>query len=326
MSVVYIHIQKVILYLLLSYNCAVATAQLLDNSSSSKNIAATKYLRFNYENDFFTGTDYYYTQGITIELVHPGLKKNPFNKLLLFQRNDKSKYGISFNIFGYTPTSIEKDEILYNDRPFQANMVVKSLVLNIDSIKKQRIASSISAGVIGPLALGKEIQTFIHKQTGDAIPRGWQHQIKNDVILNYQLNYEKAIAKYRNNLLINGIAEAKAGTLHNKISGGVNFMAGKFIDPYSFSPVKKKVNFYLYGQGTVTLVGYDAAMQGGLFNRKSVYTLAANEIERFVFRTDIGMMLNIKKVYLSYSQSHLTKEFKKGLTHSWGGLSLSIAF
>lgn len=310
----------------MSISCGILSAQLIDNSSSFKNISATNYLRFNYENDFFTGTDYYYSQGITVEYVNPRLKKNPINRLLFFAKNDKSKYGISFNIFGYTPTTIESNEVLLNDRPFQANMAVKSFVLNIDSTKKQRIASSISVGVMGPAALGKEIQTVIHKQTGDAIPKGWQHQIKNDIILNYQLNYEKAIVRAGNNLLVNGFAEAKAGTLHNKLSGGLNFMAGRFTDPYSFTPVKKKANFYLFGQGFVSLIGYDATMQGGLFNRKSVHTTTANEIERVVFRADIGIMLNIKKVYLSYSQSYLSKEFKNGLRHSWGGLSLSISF
>ncbi len=310
----------------LSISCAVSSAQLIDNSSSLKNVSATNYLRFNYENDFFTGTDYYYSQGITIEYANPVLKKNPINKLLLFSQHDKSKYGISFNIFGYTPTTIESDEVLLNDRPFQANMLSKSFVLNIDSIKKQRIASSVSVGIMGPAALGKEIQTVIHKQTGDAIPKGWQHQIKNDIILNYQLNYEKAIVRAGSNLLVNGIAEAKAGTLHNKLSSGINFIAGSFTDPYSFSPAKKKLNFYLYGQGLITFVGYDATMQGGLFNRKSVHKILANEFERVVFRADMGIMLNIKKIYLSYSQSYLSKEFKKGLDHSWGGLSLAVAF
>ncbi len=321
-----LHTRKIILCLLLSISAGVLSAQLIDNSSSFRNISATNYLRFNYENDFFTSTDYYYSQGITVEYVNPCLKKNPINRLLLFSQHDKSKYGISFNIFGYTPTTIESDEVLFNDRPFQANMAVKSFVVNIDSSKRQRIASSISVGIMGPAALGKEIQTFIHKQTGDAIPKGWQHQIKNDIILNYQLNYEKQILKAGNNLLLNGIAEAKAGTLHNKLSSGINFMAGSFSDPYSFSPTKKKVNFYLYGQGLVSFVGYDATMQGGLFNRKSVHTISSNEIERLVFRADMGIMLNIKKVYLSYSQSYLSKEFKKGLNHSWGGLSLAVSF
>lgn len=312
--------------MLLLCSCFVSSAQLIDNSSTLKNIATTNYLRFNYENDFFTGTDYYYSQGITVEYVHPGLRRNPFNKLLLFQKNDKSKYGISFNIFGYTPTSIESDQVLYGDRPFQANMAIKSFVLNVDSIKKQRVASSISIGIIGPAALGKEIQTFIHKRIGDPIPKGWQHQIRNDLILNYQFNYEKAILKAGNNLLVNGIVEAKAGTLYNKFSSGFNFMAGSFTDPYSFTPVKKKNNIYLYGQGQLTLVGYDATIQGGIFNRKSVYIIPAKEIERVVFRADIGIMLNIKKVYLCYSQSYLSKEFKKGLNHSWGGLSLALSF
>jgi lipid A 3-O-deacylase len=35
------------------------------------------YFRLNYDNDFFSATDRYYTQGILAELILPGIKKSP---------------------------------------------------------------------------------------------------------------------------------------------------------------------------------------------------------------------------------------------------------
>lgn len=302
-----------------------SSAQLIDNSSTFKNIDSNKYIRFHYDNDFFTKTDYYYSQGITLEYVSPCLKKSPINYLLLKSANSENKYGLSFNLFGYTPTSIKSDDILYGDRPYEANISLKAFVTGSDSLRNHRIASSVSIGIMGPAALGYEIQYNIHKWTGNKLPKGWQHQIRNDIILNYQLNYEKKLATISENFLLNTAAEARLGTLHNRLSGGLNFMTGHFNNPYQSSG-KRKTSYYLYVQNRLNFVGYDATLQGGIFNRKSEYTISAKEITRITFQADAGMMLNIGKLHLSYSQSFLTKEFQAGKYHRWGGFSLGYSF
>ena len=53
-----------------------ANAQAMDNTLSFKNINSDSYYRLNYENDFFSGTDIYYTQGIHMELVARCRSKN----------------------------------------------------------------------------------------------------------------------------------------------------------------------------------------------------------------------------------------------------------
>jgi hypothetical protein len=66
-------------------------------------------------------------------------------------------------------------------------------------------------------------------------------------------------------------------------------------------------------------------MQGGLFNRKSPYTIAAADISRVSFQADAGIIVNFRRLYLSYTQSYLTKEFSTGHYHRWGGISVGIA-
>ena len=56
-------------------------AQEMDNGASYKSMDFDRYFRFSYDNDFFTKTDEYYTQGINIELVSPTLRYNPLSKL-----------------------------------------------------------------------------------------------------------------------------------------------------------------------------------------------------------------------------------------------------
>jgi lipid A 3-O-deacylase len=108
---------KLLLYptfaIILICSAGITQAQLIDNSSTFRNIHQKKYFRFHYDNDYFTKTDEYYSQGITLEYVHPFIKKIPAARLLWKPFNTQPQYGVSFNLFGYTPTTILSDSILY---------------------------------------------------------------------------------------------------------------------------------------------------------------------------------------------------------------------
>ena len=133
------------LLLLVLASCS-AGAQAIDNSLSFKNINSDAYFRLNYENDFFSATDIYYTQGIHIELVTPWLRRFPLCRLLVHPRNfSYVRYGIGFEHEGYTPTSYSNPSILYGDRPYAACLFMKTFLIAIDPTKKQRFSSSFSA-------------------------------------------------------------------------------------------------------------------------------------------------------------------------------------
>ncbi|MEP7237658.1 MAG: lipid A deacylase LpxR family protein [Ferruginibacter sp.] len=303
-----------------------ARAQLIDNSSTFRKIDRSSYFRFHYDNDYFTKTDEYYSQGITFEYVHPLIQRFPISKLLWKPFKTLPQYGVSFNVFGYTPTTILSDSILYGDRPFNASISLKTFLIQVDDVHQQQISSAFSIGVMGPAALGYDIQYNIHRWTKNPVPHGWQHQTKNDIIINYQLNYEKQLLSAGNNFLLNTTAEARLGTLDDKLSGGFNFIAGRFNKRYTTGDDKKrKVEYYFYGQGRANFIGYDASMQGGILNRKSPYVIAGSDVTRITFQADAGIILNFRKLYLSYTQSLLTKEFRTGKYHRWGGVSLGFA-
>ena len=317
---------RVTFTILLNFIVSWANAQLIDNSSTFRHINRNSYFRFHYDNDYFTKRDEYYTQGITFEFVHPAIKRFPLAKLLWKPFNTEPQYGISLNLFGYTPTSILSDSILYGDRPFNAGISVKTFLIQVDEVKHRQISTALSVGVTGPAALGYEIQYNIHKWLKNPLPHGWEYQTKNDIILNYQLNYEKQIIAAGNNFLMNAAAEARLGTLNTKISGGLNLMAGRFNKRFTQLGIKKsKAEYYFYAQGRMNLIGYDASMQGGLFNRKSPYVIPVKDINRGTLQADAGIIVNFRKLFLSYTQSILTKEFKTGTYHRWGGVSVGFA-
>ena len=304
--------------------------QVDDNTAVYRNISSSKYVRIHYDNDFFTNSDKYYSQGISIEVVNPAMSRFFISKLLVKPAGNEIKYGIALNDFGYTPTSISSNEIRFGDRPFSAALYLKTFAIATDTNKHRRISSALSVGIIGPAAGGKQMQTGIHRWLDNIIPQGWQHQIRNDVIMNYQLHYDRQLLGIKNIFLLNAAAEIQAGTLKNKLSSGLNLMIGKFNNPYKAAVknqgLRKRVTFHLYAAPQVSFVGYDATLQGGIFNRKSPYTIASQDISKITFQANAGLVINIRKLSLEYCQSYLTKEFTTGNFHRWAGLKIGVGF
>src|SRR5882672_6650229 len=189
-----------------------AYAQHISNTALYRNISSPNYFRINYENDYFSGTDIYYTQGINLEYVSPAVGKLWSSKLLVHSASRENKFGIALEHEGFTPTSISHPEILYGDRPFAACLFLKIFSMVNDAGRRERISSALSAGVIGPAAGGKEMQEAIHRWLNDKQPQGWQNQIRNDLILNYQVEYDRGLLARSNYFSLSTKAGARAGT------------------------------------------------------------------------------------------------------------------
>lgn len=287
-------------------------------------MAGNSYFRLSYDNDYFTKTDRYYTQGINAEWVSPVFIKNPLNILLLRSRTKRVNYGIGADHFGFTPTSIRSNEVLQGDRPFAGCLSLKSFNVIFDTDHSSIYTSAISIGVIGPWAGGEGMQKGIHRAIGDIEPLGWQHQISNDIILNYEVSIEKRLYQYRNNFTLNASSGIRLGTLSDKINAGINFRLG-WLDPDLYSGQFRKLQIYFFNESLVSGIGYDATLQGGIFNRSSPYTIKTKDINRLTFQDNFGAVFKWKKIYLEYFQSILTKEFKTGKMHRWGGIKIGLS-
>ena len=134
---------------------------------------------------------------------------------------------------GYTPTSISQNEVLLQDRPFAACLFLKPFSIVNDAMRNERISSALSVGVIGPAAGGKEIQQTIHRWINDEQPLGWENQIQNDVILNYQLEYERRLMGFKQYFMMSASAGVQAGTFHTKVNSGLIVMIGYFDNPFT---------------------------------------------------------------------------------------------
>jgi lipid A 3-O-deacylase len=303
-------------------------SQAIDNTVLFRNINSEKYFRVFYENDFFSGTDRDYTQGIYIEKVNPWVKKFPFAKILWHPHTGVVKYGLAIEHDAYTPNLIYKSDIQYGDRPFAAALFLKTFLVSTNPEKSERVSTLLSTGIIGPGAGGEQMQETIHHWINYIQPRGWHNQISNDVVVNYQVNFEKQLYANGHWLSISTDNSARVGTLSDKLSTGLELMAGDFYPPYgSNSRVHAKIfQWYFYEQPVLNLVGYDATLQGGLLDHSSPYTIPKSSIERLVFQHRAGVVLVFKGLYLEYYQTGNTIEFKTSVYHRTGGLQIGWGF
>jgi hypothetical protein len=300
--------------------------QRIENESLLRSLHSDQYFRFYYENDFIAITDYYYTSGMDIELVKPSFKKNPLNKVFFGLPGSKMKYGLALDHYAFTPLHIIYSDILYGDRPYAGCISLNSFRIATDEKRGRQISTSLILGLIGPRTFWEPVQTFLHKHLIPAPePEGWDNQIQNDLILNYKVNVEKNFIR-ASSFLLNGNVEAIAGTMNDKLSTGLSVMIGKMNDPFqSYETIERKNwELYFFGHSFVNAIGYDATLQGGMLNRKSPYTLSTSQINHLTFQNQIGLMFHHKKFSIELSESFLSKEFKTGIKHIWGGIGLGF--
>lgn len=306
---------------------ATAHAQMVNNMLSYKYMNSERYYRLNYDNDFFTATDEYYTQGIHMEVVSPAMKRFPLNRLMLRPAGMQLRYGVGAEHNGYTPASISDDVIRYGDRPFAACLYIKGFMTAIDAGRKRRLASAMSVGVIGPAAGAQQMQTSIHKWLDNVTPHGWQHQIHNDLILNYEVNAEQQLFSFQKYLMADVTARVRVGTFSNMAALGVTVMAGGFSSPYDTGrSYRHRVQVYVYAHPEVNAVAYDATLQGGMLNRTSPYTITANDVQRMVVSHRTGVMIAYRNLHLDYYLSAASKSFKTGKDQAWGGIQIAFGF
>jgi len=290
-----------------------------------------RYFRYNYDNDFFSATDRYYTQGVYIELILPVFKKTLLAKILIpLGKNAENNYGISFERQGFTPRSIRYQGIYYGERPFAGVSYLSHSLVSTNVEKVLRLTTKINTGIIGPNSKGAEEQKGIHYALNNIQPLGWENQVENDYVLNYEICIEKGLLNKKYFEFI-GIADARIGTLYDDICLGAILRAGKmhsYFDDLGLTRQKEAAKFqwYVFVKGKLKAVGYNATMQGGMINRNSVYTIPSDDITRIVGTVYYGIVIAYKRLSLEYSKANISPEFRNGLSHGRGRIGVNVCF
>ncbi len=300
------------------------------HDSSSFNVITDNYFHFNYENDFFSATDRYYTQGVSAQLIHPVIRHSPISKVLIKLKGPVTNYyGLQIKQDCFTPKSIRIDTIMFGERPYAGTFLVSHSLSSLNKQQNLLLHTQFDFGIIGNYAMCEEEQKAIHKALDNIEPLSWEYQLANEFVINYRGKVEKGIFSNRH-FDLTGNANAKVGTLYTDVGTGINLRFG-FFDPYfnnlglSKDPSSRKFKVFGVIKANAKLVGYNAALQGGVFS-KDIYVIDANNLSRFVFDGTAAITIAYKTFSLTYSQTYITREYHTGVDHSWGGIFITKAF
>ena len=281
------------------------------------------------------GTDCYETGGLDIYIFYTARKNKKMLSWLDQKTNNNPVTFLSLRQITNTPINIQVPGPVQNDYPYAAALFVNYGKLYTNQTKKFRMGSTISLGAIGPFAMGDQIQTFFHKLVDYIQPQGWPSQLPNDLILNYRLSYEKKLWSRNQKLELIGLADVNAGLAFNNCRIGLLFRTGKQLNYFSsaeiagFSTNKMHKGRFIFSmQPQLTIVGYNAILQGSLFKKRSsnwaddTYVIKRQDINRIIYGFAFGITYETKFAGLSFTQHMQRKEFRQVKRHEYGNVGL----
>jgi len=142
------------------------------------------------ENDFFANSgDRYYTHGTQLSLLKretpPSWLAKVANWAPFYQQGkgvNLVQYTLGQKIF--TPNDTEATVVVPGDRPYAGYLYASATVLSQISRSKNIDHGNmfeITLGVVGPSALGEQTQTSYHDLIGIDSPKGWEHQLEDEL-------------------------------------------------------------------------------------------------------------------------------------------------
>jgi hypothetical protein len=147
------------------------------------------------------------------------------------------------------------------------------------------------------------------------------------------VTWEKGIVSLEGfDMNLNG--SGNLGTLYTNLSGGFSMRTG-MMNPYfgnlwvspkqvnRASGMKNFQDFY-FMKINGSLIGYDATLQGGMFNGSSIYTIPYTDISRFMFNGSAGITMTLGGVRLDVEQFLISPEFHNGWWHKWVHIGLTF--
>ncbi len=292
----------------------------------------------NVDNDilkiFGKRTDRYYTNGFNVILhYNQNAKVESFGDKFLFSfRNDTTKrytWGISQKIF--TSSDIHAEVQKAYDFPFSGSLYATHSVTSENSAHNVQLTSEISIGVLGPLSLAAETQRLYHTVIGIRKPLGWEKQIQNSIILNYNLQLHRKLIS-RKYFCLKTDFDGDAGSLLNKCSAGLHLDFGILNNNHEDSYHKNSIFFTFSSKENWVL--YNAYLQGGLFESKTTtnietkqaYSLLANEIHNFYSENSAGIHYSNRLMAIAYTQTFWSAFSKHTENHSFGSINLVINY
>lgn len=299
---------------------------LLAAQSGRAQIEAPSRLSLTWENDTFARTDRHYTNGLRVEL---GSRLDP-SVLPSWLLCDEAEWGLAVGQQIYTPERLEAPALIADDRPY-AGWAYLGLSLS------RRVAAfgwedriELKLGVVGPSSGAKALHELAHRVHGSQPPRGWRHQLRDElaVALEYRAGLELARAELgalsfdlrpRTSVSVGNVATYASLGVAARFGLGVPCSeAGDARDS------RPPLRLYLTAGVDLRLVGYDIFLDGSLM-RAGGHRVAKQWL---VADASVGITLALHdRLILSFVHTLRSPEFVgQAQIDQFGSFTLTVAW
>jgi len=225
----------------------------------------------------------------------------------------------------YTPDALSRRAPIFNDRPYAAWLFAAATISNSDSRRSRSL--EVRAGVVGPDALGQELQTWWHLNQHIRLPRGWQYQLANEPGLCATLDQRWRPWGVRRMADLVPHVRVTAGNVLTEAAAGATVRVGLPIaddfGPGAPSGPEGAVHgtrLYAFARAEGRYVARDIFLDGNTFT-PSMHVTRIPDVAEFQW----GFVARRGAVGLRYTFSHTTRQFaERDYHHEYGSIGLSF--
>jgi len=248
--------------------------------------------RFTWDNDVVFNSDNQFSNGWSVQVHGPQASEwgavggtpafgKPMARRFLPDRRGGLTFreGWSIGQAIQTPDDSQRTDLIVDDVPYAAAIAIQNTWIAYDDRDLHGFGWLV--GVVGPAALGEEVQKGFHSLIGSAEPMGWRNQLRNEPLINFYYERKWKLARSSYGDLSAGAAGALGNLVTNaelKLEGRLGWNVprgflyvpdpiGRHLSYDSHIPPEKPVEWALYGSlsTNVMFLGFSAFYDGNLF-------------------------------------------------------------
>jgi hypothetical protein len=239
----------------------------------------------------------------------------------------------------FTPRDTQIDPPNPQDRPYAGELLATFGLIH-DSTANTRDVVALSLGVVGPSALGEEVQNGFHDIIGDTPNRGWHYQVQDQPAVNLLVQRTwrlpvATIGPIETDILPS--ATAGLGDVRDYVQAGAQFRFGQGLaSDYGTARIEPGLNgsdaytnttpiaWYGFAGADGQAVGYDVSLDGSAFRNNTPSVHRTWDVGEF----EAGLAILVYGLRVTYTQTWQTQEFKgaKAGLFNFGSLALSTKF
>jgi lipid A 3-O-deacylase len=294
------------------------------------------------ENDMLASTDRYYTNGIKFGIGLPfELLQMPAAQVLRGfdpDNGDDVQVGLFLGQNIYTPRDITLVAPQPNDRPWAAWLYLGGVAQRARNNRLDTV--ELDLGLVGPAALGEQVQTTWHRLIDVKRPRGWDNQGPTEPAFMISYLQKRRFGNNNADVILHG--GGSLGTVMTLARAGALLRLGWRLTGYGPDTIEPG-GAMLHGtraQGAKDYAGTSWSVFAGVDHRLVAHNIfldgpvfrdgPAVERNRHVRDLSIGLSVRVDKLRLSWTRVARSEEFRtaagSGGTQRFDSLNLGFEF